>query len=428
MKLLISSQLILMLGLIEVYSSLCPNEKNLHPNKIAGYACYKDGEDEILCDSNDDPLCTETNCMVQLGGYESYTCGHANHYYDNLGLGEDLLEYWVDKCCFEEAAPLAGCLAGKELSFNGTCTYENVVSTASSHGCSEVDLFAYLGTANVTMSKNKVTELCAEATSNAHDSFFSFSDIAASGYQFDREFMNGGSDWNNIFNPDLYRVQWIEDNVYKKKGITFPENLNNFKTGDDGNCVSNAAMCCWTADSSSVGDGSCTDSTGCQDAEPLDNTDVCYVNIKDSPLASHTEDGIVVFPGDSEGNVNCMGFTWKDDEDDPANLYKGNLLFEVAMRYGLKENGYTRSVPHAPLCGCLEQMPVVSKSDCKDVEATNTWSFAPDEETGLLNLWRLVVDLVHNDCGSLDLAAKYLTTHNTSISHLRNNGRILSQK
>jgi hypothetical protein len=79
--------------------------------------------------------------------------------------------------------------------------------------------------------------------------------------------------------------------------------------------------------------------------------------------------------------------------------------------------GYTRSVPHAPLCGCIEQMPVVSKSECKDVEATNTWSFAPDEETGLLNLWQSAVDLVYNDCGGLDLAAEYLSTHNTTISH-----------
>jgi len=61
-------------------------------------------------------------------------------------------------------------------------------------------------------------------------------------------------------------------------------------------------------------------------------------------------------------------------------------------------------------------MPVVSRSDCKDVEATNTWSFAPDEDTGLLKV-RQSIDLVYNDCGGLDLAAQYLATHNTTISH-----------
>merc|ERR1711862_859263 len=161
--------------------------------------------------------------------------------------------------------------------------------------------------------------------------------------------------------------------------------------------------------------GDCNDSAGCQDAEPLDNTDVCYVDIKDSFLASHTEDGYVVYPGDSEGNVNCMGFTWTDNEDDPANLYKGNLLFEVAMRYGLKENGYTRSVPHAPMCACVEQMPVVSKADCVGIEADHIWSFAPDEETGLLKLWQAQADLTFNDCDGLDLAEYYSSIQEGNI-------------
>lgn len=418
MKTSANSRVILLLGLVVAsLSSFCPEGDYLHPNEVAGNVCYKEGEEEILCDSNDDSLCTENNCLVQFGGYESYTCGHATHFYDNMGAGAHLVGYWTNTCCFQEAAATAGCLAEAELSFSGKCTYENVVSTAAAVGCTETDLFAYLGVGNVNMSRNKITELCVSATTNAHDSYFKFSDIAAGGYQFDREFMNGGSEWNNVFNPDLARVQWVEDNVSTKKGITFPENLYNFKLGDNGKCTSNAAMCCWTADSSEAGDGSCTDSAGCQDADPLDNTDVCYVNIEDSPLASHTSDGVVAYPADTEGNVNCMGFTWTDDEEDPSNLYKGNLLFEVAMRYGLKDNGYTRSVPHAPMCACVEQMPVVSKADCKDVEATSSWSFSPDAESGLLNLWQSAVDLIFNDCGGLDLAAEYLTTHNTTISH-----------
>merc|ERR1712151_1230650 len=80
-----------------------------------------------------------------------------------------------------------------------------------------------------------------------------------------------------------------------------------------------------------------------------------------------------------------MGFTWTDDENDPANLYKGNLLFEVAMRYGLVEN-------------------------------VDNWSFGPDEDSGLLNLWHASANLTFNDCGGLDLAAEYKAIHGTSIS------------
>merc|ERR1711983_755757 len=77
------------------------------------------------------------------------------------------------------------------------------------------------------------------------------------------------------------------------------------------------------------------------------------------------------------------GFTWTKEGNDPSNKYKGNLLFEVAMRYGVKENGYTRNVPHAPMCGCVEQMPVVSNADCRDIEsATNSWNFSSNKISG----------------------------------------------
>merc|ERR1711862_697510 len=145
--------------------------------------------------------------------------------------------------------PLVGCLANKELSFIGECTYDKFVKTAVTGGCTEIGLFAYLGVADASAAQSKVEKLCVEATTNAHDSFLKFSDIAKGGYQFDREFMNGGSDWNNMFNPDLKRVNWVIDNVLKDKGITFPQYLHNFKLGEEGNCLSKA-----------VGEGSCTDS------------------------------------------------------------------------------------------------------------------------------------------------------------------------
>jgi len=411
----ITSKLILLLGVAVPSSSFCPDDKYLHPNEIAGHACYKEDHEGVVCDLNLDELCTETNCKVQLGGYEEYTCAFAENSESNDD-SDALKASWVKKCCFSEMEPSVGCLANKELSFIGECTYAKLVSTAEGGGCTETGLFAYLGVADSSAAQSKVEELCVEATTNAHDSFLKFSDIAAGGYQFDREFMNGGSEWNNAFNPDLTRVMWVIDNVATKKGITFPDNIYNFDLGEEGNCESKAAMCCWTSDSSDAGDGSCTDPKGCQDAEPIDNTDVCYVDIADSPLASHTKKGHVTYSGDSEGNVNCKGFTWSDNVEDASNLYKGNLLFEVAMRYGLKENGYTRSVPHAPMCACVEQMPVVSNSDCVGVKANHTWSFAPDSESGLLKLWQSEVDLVFNNCGGLDLAEEYSNVHGKSIS------------
>jgi hypothetical protein len=128
---------------------------------------------------------------------------------------------------------------------------------------------------------------------------------------------------------------------------------------------------------------------------------------------------MVVYPGDSEGPVNCKGFTWSDKEGDLSNLYKGNLLFEVAMRYGLKGNGYTRSVPHAPMCACADQMPVVSKADCTGVDSiSHEWTFALDAETNLIQLWQSSINLKFNDCGGKDLAVEYNEVHGKSISRI----------
>merc|ERR1711982_251554 len=103
-------------------------------------------------------------------------------------------------------------------------------------------------------------------------------------------------------------------------------------------------------------------------------------------MGSHTASGFAIYPDDAEGNTNCMGYTWTKSSEDYNNIYKGNLLFEVAMRYGLKDNGYTRSVPHAPMCACVEQMPVVSHADCKDLEAVHTYSFSYDATEGQIIL------------------------------------------
>jgi len=314
---------------------------------------------------------------IQQGGFDEYNCAVASFHYEEMGYSEDLVGYWIDKCCYSEQASVAGCLGGDTLTtleFTGDCNYESILATATDYGCSKSDIFAYLIVGNESSAVLKANELCSAATEYAHNNFYKFSDIAKAGYQFDREFMNGGSDWNNMLNPDLSRIQKTHD---LKKGITFPDYLVNFES-----CESQAVMCCWTADSSDVGDGSCLDPAGCQDADPVDNTDICYVDITNSPRASHTAAGIVAYPGDSEGPTNCMGFTWKDDEI--SDLYKGNFLFEVAMNYGLMQNGYTRSVPHAPMCACVEQMPVVSNADCKEATVTDSWSFAPASDDSLL--------------------------------------------
>merc|ERR1712183_97249 len=204
------------------------------------------------------------------------------------------------------------------------------------------------------------------------------------------------------------------DNVLTTQGISFPEYLYNFNT--EKSCDSNAVMCCWIADSTDAGDGTCTDPAGCQEEEPLDNTDICLVDIENSPLASHTASGIAIYDGDSEGAANCMGFTWSDGN--LSDSYKGNLLFEVAMRYGLKDNGYTRSVPHAPMCACVEQMPVVSNADCRDISKINHSFFLSNpEESGFRSIVYDGPRIQFGDCDGKDLVTHYESVHSKTSTN-----------
>jgi len=308
---------------------------------------------------------------------------------------------------------LAGCTENVTvIDFYGDiCSYENLLQAAEGYGCSQGQLFEFLGVSDLAEAITVVNGLCPGENSVQN---FKWRDIDNRGSQFRLEFLNGGSEWNNAFNPDMSRIQWVEDNVLHKRAISFPRGLGE----NIYFCREQTVMCCWTADSSNSGEGTCSDIAGCQDGEPKDNTDICYVDIKNNPFASHTPSGFVVYPDNKEGSANCMGFTWTNGEDDLSNLYKGNLLFEVAMKYGLKENGYTRSVPHAPMCACVEQMPVVSNADCRDVDSsTKAWYFTSHLHSDFSTIMFDGFRLNFNDCDGKDLATHYETIHSKTLSN-----------
>jgi len=88
------------------------------------------------------------------------------------------------------------------------------------------------------------------------------------------------------------------------------------------------------------------------------------------------------------------------------------------MKYGVKENGYSRSVPHAPMCACVEQMPVVSNADCRDVESvTNAWYFTSHLRSDFSKISSDGFRLNFNDCNGKDLATHYETIHSKTISN-----------
>mmetsp|Transcript_26364 Transcript_26364/g.60270 ORF Transcript_26364/g.60270 Transcript_26364/m.60270 type:complete len:230 (+) Transcript_26364:659-1348(+) len=124
----------------------------------------------------------------------------------------------------------------------------------------------------------------------------------------------------------------------------------------------------------------------CVNAAPADNTDLCYVDMKRHARASGTDGGFALYPGDNadgEGSIHCHGLAWGDDDYDIESRYKGNNIFYVSMYDHLYTRGYARNVPGAPMCGCLDKMPVVSRSDCTQVDVTELWvaTFTPSNGT-----------------------------------------------
>lgn len=165
-------------------------------------------------------------------------------------------------------------------------------------------------------------------------------------------------------------------NVAEKKGINLPvgDNMVNFDM-----CELSAIMCCWSRDrQEGDGNGNCgeEDKPECFDADPADNVDICYTDMSRSPTSAHVEGGFAIFPGESEGDAHCHGFAWPEDENELMNVYKGNVLFFVSLFDHLSERGYVNSLPGAPMCACLEQMPVVDRADCTEVVVDQTAVFS----------------------------------------------------
>lgn len=62
--------------------------------------------------------------------------------------------------------------------------------------------------------------------------------------------------------------------------------------------------------------------------------------------------------------MHCHGFAWADSDTDLSKMYRGNNLFYVSL---YDHAGYISGVPGAPQCGCIEKMPVVTRSDCTEI-------------------------------------------------------------
>ena len=173
----------------------------------------------------------------------------------------------------------------------------------------------------------------------------------------------------------------------------YPANMNL-----DVSCGLQTAMCCFADDSNGPDGG--------DDFESVLKTDVCRHDLANSRQSNHINEGWSVFPG-SEKNVHCTGFTWTDETTDLI----GNLMYDASLSLTATK-GYLKSIPGAPMCGCVEHMPVVEKAACRTAKVADgtdvvfTFNYANGDLSA-----ENVASIVYEDCAAGDLSAEFKAVH-----------------
>ena len=180
----------------------------------------------------------------------------------------------------------------------------------------------------------------------------------------------------------------------------------------DGSCDLNTVMCCFIDDK--------------HDREDiLDNSEVCTHDLRDSRRSNHINRGWAEF--DNNANTYCTGFTFSPEDLDGTNRFKGNSLLDLSFRNTV-ENGLVKNIPGAPMCACIEQMPVVDRADCRTTKVTNealTYSVI----NGELEVEMITASVSFEDCPTKDLSQHAKSTYNIDLSdHLVGAGNCKTSK
>jgi len=167
-----------------------------------------------------------------------------------------------------------------------------------------------------------------------------------------RMFESGIGNSGRISWPQYEALQWYYNSEF---GGGTPY-MDQFQL--DTSCDLRTVMCCFT----DMRDG----------AALATNADVCEHDLAHSAKSNHIANGWANYgsiQGRRGSRAKCVGFSWPEDENTDAYQYKGNALFHISFRAMLNE-GTVKGIPGAPMCGCVENMPAVSRADCRKVNVS----------------------------------------------------------
>lgn len=226
--------------------------------------------------------------------------------------------------------------------------------------------------------------------------------VTGRGERFDETYFAGGGPWNlqvetshygesmYVLQEDAKRVKKVYQSFAQLESISWPEHVEFLA-----DCPLRAVTCCQTGDrQANDNNGNCQKpyDQNCINKVPADNTQVCSVNgTKDLP-----------FLGEGQQAMHCHSFTWSSNKQDPSYVFRGNKLFYTSMYDHLLQRGYVKNIPGAPMCGCAERMPVVTRSDCTQVDVGTTFRFEPSAPGASAEILLNSRDIDFNACQGAD--------------------------
>lgn len=201
------------------------------------------------------------------------------------------------------------------------------------------------------------------------------SDTTGKGPQFLKNFLDGGSAWNDNKSEDLSVINSVDyqTTVFSTPdGGTsehYPQYFSNFFL-DDLECPLGAIECCYTDTRKSSFSG---------------NADMCALDMSGAAKSNHIKDSSMTFYNtNSAGQAMCTGFAYEKGSFGDAVKY--NTLFHMAMKKNLFKDGYLKNIPGAPMCGCVEQMPIVDSASC--IEAVEGYTIDSSGSIGVDISWK----------------------------------------
>lgn len=243
--------------------------------------------------------------------------------------------------------------------------------------------------------------------------------------EFIRKFYAGGTEWNelretlNFPSDGVTPKNVLKDDAVTVKNMYQASEWNKLSWPGDAptsfepleSCEYNAAMCCYVADRQ-AGDnnGNCAspyDQNCDASSDPGDNTELCLLDSEAELLSifdNRREDG--------ESAIHCHGFGWSTDDMHTTSRYKANNLFYVSMYDHMYKRGYVRPIPGSPMCGCLENMPVVTRSDCTQVDVMEAYKLRYDASSNTFGGSIIYVNVDYNSCQGI-------TSNNNLMDYLR---------